>query len=247
MSSKHNEKVAIVTGASRGIGAAIAKHLAAEGASVVVNYASSAVSAAQVVREILSAGGRAIATQADLTIPTDIERLFVETRASFGGLDILVNNAGNYAFAPVGEITPEHFHKQYDLNVLGLLLTTQESLKYFGPQGGSIINISSIASSYAGPGQAVYAGTKAAVDAMTKVMSKELGSRQIRVNSINPGVIESSDPAAITESDRREVLSQTPMGRLGQTLDVAQAVSFLASSESSWITGEIIVIGGGMR
>lgn len=247
MTQKHTGKVALVTGASRGIGAAIAKHLAAEGAAVVVNYAASAERAERVVCEITEAGGRAIAIQADLTSPAQIERLFSETQAALGGLDILVNNAGNYDFAPLGEITPAHFHKQYDLNVLGLLLTTQEALKYFRAEGGSVINISSLASAYTGPEQAVYAGTKAAVDAMTKVMSKELGPRQIRVNSLNPGVIESNDPTVLTEKDRREMLALTPLGRLGSGFDVARAVSFLAGPESVWMTGQVIYLSGGMR
>lgn len=240
-------KVAVVTGASRGIGASIATYLAAKGASVVVNYVRGREAAEDVVAEIVNQGGRAIAIQADLTVQADIVRLFAETKEALQGLDVLVNNAGNYDFAPLGEITAEHCQKQYNLNVFGLLFTTQEAVKYFGDHGGSIVNISSLASSFAGPGAAVYAGTKAAVDAMTKVFSKELGARNIRVNAVNPGVIEVCDPATMAEKDRRELLAQTPLGRTGQPSDVAKAVAFFASEESAWITGEVMIVSGGMR
>jgi 3-oxoacyl-[acyl-carrier protein] reductase len=180
-------KVAVVTGASKGIGASIAKHLAAEGAAVVVNYASSKAGADKVVDEITSSGGKAIAVQADVAKKTDIDRMFAETKAAFGQLDILVNNAGIYDMSPIEQITEEHFHQQFNLNVLGLLLTTQEALKYFGPAGGSVINTSSIVSTWGPPGASVYSATKAAVDAVTRSLGKELGSRNIRVNSINPG------------------------------------------------------------
>jgi 3-oxoacyl-[acyl-carrier protein] reductase len=199
-------KVAVVTGASKGIGASIAKHLAAEGAAVVVNYASSKAGADKVVDEITSSGGKAIAVQADVAAKTDIERLFAETKAAFGQLDILVNNAGIYDMSPLEQITEEHFHKQFNLNVLGLLLTTQEALKHFGPAGGSVINTSSIVSTWGTPGASVYSATKAAVDAVTRSLGKELGSRNIRVNSINPGMVETEGTHS---AGIRERLSQT--------------------------------------
>lgn len=250
-SKKLAGKVAIVTGASKGIGASIAEHLAAEGASVVVNYSSSKSGADKVVAAIEAAGGKAVAIQANVAKQGDIERLLAETKSAFGGVvDVLVNNAGVYEFAPIGTITEEHFHKQYDLNVLGLLLMTQEALKYFGPEGGSVINIGSVVSSYTPPGSAVYSGTKAAVDALTKVLSKELGPRKIRVNSINPGMVETegTQGAGMTEGAFREqVESQTPLGRIGQPPDIAKVAVFLASADSAWITGESLVTSGGIR
>jgi 3-oxoacyl-[acyl-carrier protein] reductase len=243
-------KVAVVTGASKGIGASIAKHLAAEGAAVVVNYASSKAGADKVVDEITSSGGKAIAVQADVAAKTDIERLFAETKAAFGQLDILVNNAGIYDMSPLEQITEEHFHKQFNLNVLGLLLTTQEALKHFGPAGGSVINTSSIVSTWGPPGASVYSATKAAVDAVTRSLGKELGSRNIRVNSINPGMVETegTHSAGITESDfRKQTEATTPLGRIAQPQDIAPAVVFLASSDSSFITGEALYISGGLR
>src|SRR5947209_15639511 len=185
-----NGKVAIVTGASKGIGAAIAEQLAAEGAAVVVNYANSKAGAEAVVKRITQKEGKAVAVQADVSKPADIQRLFAEAKKAFGKLDILVNNAGIYQFLPLETITPEHFHKQYDLNVLGLLLTTQEAVKHFGPSGGSIVNVSSVAATAAPPTASVYSGTKAAVNAITKSLAGELGPRKIRVNAINPGMIE---------------------------------------------------------
>ena len=243
-------KVAIVTGASKGIGASIAKHLAAEGAAVVVNYASSKAGADKVVAEITSSGGKAIAIQADVAKKTDIDRLFAEAQAAFGQLDILVNNAGIYEMSPIEGITEEHFHKQFNLNVLGLLLTTQEALKHFGPAGGSVINTSSIVSTWAPPGGSVYSATKAAVDAVTRSLGKELGSRNIRVNSINPGMVETegTQSAGITEGDfRKQTEATTPLGRIAQPQDIAPAVVFLASSDSSFITGETLYITGGLR
>ena len=245
-------KVAVVTGASKGIGAAIAKHLADEGASVVVNYASSKEGADRVVAEITAKGGKAVAVQANVAKKADIERLFAETKKAFGRLDMLVNNAGIYEFAPLEEVTAEHFHKQFDLNVLGLILTTQEAVKHFGPDGGSIINISSIVSTLAPPNASVYSATKAAVDAVTKSLAKELGPRKIRVNSINPGMVETegTTSAGITgaESDlRKQTVAQTPLGRIGQPQDIAPAAVYLASSDSAWITGETLYITGGMR
>src|SRR6266571_2106636 len=190
MSKKLEGKVAVVTGASKGIGAEIARHLAAEGAAVVVNYASSKQGADRVVADITGKGGRAIAVQADLSKPADIKRLFVEAKKAFGSLDILVNNAGVYEFAPLENVTAEHFHKMFDLNVLGLILASQEAVKHFGPAGGNIVNISSVAATSAPATASVYSATKAAVDAVTKSLAKELGSRNIRVNSINPGMVE---------------------------------------------------------
>jgi 3-oxoacyl-[acyl-carrier protein] reductase len=243
-------KVAVVTGASKGIGAAIAKHLAAEGASVVVNYASSKEGAERVVAEITSEGGKAAAVQANVAKKADIQRLFAQTKAAFGRLDVLVNNAGIYEFAPLEEVTAEHFHKHFDLNVLGLLLTTQEAVKHFGPEGGSIINISSIASTLAPANTSVYSATKAAVDAVTKSLAKELGPRKIRVNSINPGMVETEGvhAAGIADSDfRKQTEAITPLGRIGQPRDIAPAAVYLASSDSAWVTGETLYITGGLR
>jgi 3-oxoacyl-[acyl-carrier protein] reductase len=245
-------KTAIVTGASKGIGASIAKHLAAQGASVVVNYSSSKEGADRVVAEITSGGGHAVAIQANVSKPAEIERLFSGAKDAFGTLDILVNNAGIYDMKPLKEVTPEHFHSQFDLNVLGLLLTTQQALAHFGSEGGSVINISSIVSTYAPPGVSVYSATKAAVDAITRSLSKELGGRNIRVNSINPGMVETegTQSAGITDPSngfRQHIESTTPLGRIGQPQDIATAAVFLASSDSAWITGETFYISGGFR
>ena len=252
MSTNHKlaGKVAVVTGASKGIGAAIAKQLAAEGASVVVNYASSKTGADKVVAEITSAGGKAVAVQGDVARKADIERLFAETKETFGQLDVLVNNAGIYEFAPLEQITEEHFHKQFNLNVLGLLLTTQEALKHFNPAGGSIINLSSVVSTWTPPNGSVYSATKAAVDAVTGSLAKELGARKIRVNAVRPGMVETEGTrtAGITESDmRKQYEAQASLGRICQPQDIATAVTFLASSDSSWITGETLLISGGFR
>lgn len=247
---KLDGKVAIVTGASKGIGAAIALHLAAEGASVVANYASSKSGADRVVAEITGKGGKAVAVQADLSRPEDVKRLFGQAHEAFGRLDVLVNNAGIYDFAPIEAITPEHFHKQFDLNVLGLLLASQEAVKQIGPEGGSIINISSVASTAGLPNAAVYSATKAAVDAVTRTLAKELGPRKIRVNSVNPGMVETEGvhSKGIAESDmRKQIEATTPLGRIGQPDDIAPAVVFLASPGSSWITGETFYISGGLR
>jgi 3-oxoacyl-[acyl-carrier protein] reductase len=243
-------KVAVVTGASKGIGASIAKHLADEGAAVVVNYASSKEGADRVVAEISGKGAKAIAVQANVANKPEIERLFAETKKAFGTLDILVNNAGIYEFAPLENVTAEHFHKMFDLNVLGLILASQEAVKHFGPAGGNIVNISSVAATSAPPTTSVYSATKAAVDAVTRSLAKELAPRNIRVNSINPGMVETEGvhAAGISSSDfRKEVESQTPLGRIGQPQDIAPAAVFLASADSAWMTGETLYISGGLR
>jgi 3-oxoacyl-[acyl-carrier protein] reductase len=243
-------KVAIVTGASKGIGATIATHLADEGAAVVVNYSSSKEGAENVVAKIVANGGKAIAVKANMANKADIERLFSETKNAFDKLDILVNNAGIYEWLPIEAITEEHFHKQFNLNVLGLILASQEAIKHFGAAGGSIINISSVVSTLSPANASVYSATKAAVDAVTRSLAKELGPRRIRVNSINPGMVETEGLHAVglSESDaRKQVESQTPLGRIGQPQDIAPAAVFLASSDSEWITGETFYITGGLR
>jgi 3-oxoacyl-[acyl-carrier protein] reductase len=249
--SKLTGKVAVVTGASKGIGASIAEHLAAEGAAVVVNYASSKSGAAAVVKRITEKGGQAIAVQADVSKPAEITRLFEETKRAYGRLDILVNNAGIYEFAPLETVTPEHFHKHFDLNVLGLLLTTREAVKLFGDNGGgSVINISSVAGPMPVEGGSVYSATKAAVDAVTISLSKELGPKRIRVNSLNPGMVETEGlhTAGISESDfRKTIESQTPLGRIAQPEDIARAAVFFASDDAGWVTGQILLLAGGYR
>jgi 3-oxoacyl-[acyl-carrier protein] reductase len=246
---KLNGKVAVVTGASKGIGASIAKHLAAEGASVVVNYASSKQGADKVVDEISKGNERAIAVQGDVAKKKDIERIFAETKKAFGRLDILVNNAGVYQFTPLEAVTEEEFHREYNINVLGLLLSTQEALKYFGPEGGSVINISSSATAVTPPNSSIYTGTKGAVDAITGVLAKELGPRKIRVNAINPGGVETEGFTSMgfSGSDfEKQMIAQTPLGRLGQPDDIGPVAAFLASSDAKWITGEIIHVAGGL-
>ena len=240
----------MVTGASKGIGARIARDLAAEGASVVVNYASSKRAADQIVDDISKEGGKAIAVQGDVSQKQDIERLFAETKRAFGRLDILVNNAGVYEFRPLENVTEDHFHAIFNLNVLGLILATQEAVKHFGSSGGSVINISSVASTTTPPTSSVYSASKAAVDAVTKVLAKELGPRNIRVNAINAGMVETEGLHAggIVESDfRRQLEAQTPLGRIGQPQDVSPAVVFLASSDAGWITGEALFVSGGVQ
>jgi 3-oxoacyl-[acyl-carrier protein] reductase len=250
MSKKLQGKVALVTGASKGIGAAIAKHLAAEGASVVVNYSSSKEGADRVVAEITKNGGKAVAVQADVSKLPDIERLLTETKKQFGSLDVLINNAGIYEFSPIEGVTDKNFHRQFDLNVLGLILTSNEAAKHFGPAGGSIVNISSVVSTAAPANASVYSATKAAVDAVTKSLAKELGPRNIRVNSINPGMVitEGVETAGFAKSDfRDQFVANSPLGRVGQPDDIAPAAVFLSSSDASWITGETLVISGGFR
>jgi 3-oxoacyl-[acyl-carrier protein] reductase len=250
MSQKLAGKVAVVTGASKGIGAAIAVQLAAEGAAVAVNYSSSKAGADRVVAEIGKKGGKAIAVHANVAEQADIRRLFAETKKAFDKVDILVNNAGIYEFMPLEEVTAEKFHKMFDLNVLGLILASQEAVKQFGPAGGNIINISSIAATVAPPTTSVYSATKAAVNAVTRSLAQELGPRKIRVNSINPGMIETegTHSAELIESDfRKQTEAQTPLGRIGQPEDIAPMAVFLASSDSAWITGESFYITGGLR
>jgi 3-oxoacyl-[acyl-carrier protein] reductase len=217
---------------------------------VVVNYSTSKEGADRVVNEIAKKGGKAIAVHANVAKEKDIEQLFTETKKAFGRLDILVNNAGIYEFSPIDGVTEAHFYKHFDLNVLGLLLTSKEAAKYFGPEGGSIINISSAASTLTPPNTAVYTGTKGAVDAVTKTLAKELGPRKIRVNAINPGMVETEGVRAggFSESDfRKQMEAQTPLGRIGQVEDIAPAAVFFASSDAAWITGETLVIAGGLR
>lgn len=246
---KLTNQVAVVTGASKGIGAGIAKALAAEGASVVVNFSSSKEGAERVVHEIKAVGGKAIAVQADVSKQADITRLFAETKKAYGKLNILVNNAGTYDFVPLDGITEELFHKQFNLNVLGLLLTTKEAVKLIGPEGGSVINIGSGVSTLRPPNSATYTATKASVDAITGVLAKELGPRKIRVNSINPGMIETEGvhAAGFAESDfRKWVEAQSPLGRIGQTDDIAPTAVYLASTDSKYLTGETVRVTGGI-
>jgi 3-oxoacyl-[acyl-carrier protein] reductase len=248
--SKLTGKVAVVTGASKGIGAGIAKGLADAGASVVVNYASSKEGADRVVAEISSKGGKAIAVQGDVSKAKDVGRLFEETQKAFGSLDVLVNNAGVFQFDPLEAVTEDEFHREFNTNVLGLILATQEAAKHFGPEGGSVINISSIASSSTPAMSVVYSATKSAVDAVTRVLAKELGNRKIRVNSINPGGVETEGAhrIGIMGSDfEKQLVAQTPLGRFGQPEDIAPIAVFLASADSGWLTGETLAASGGYR
>ena len=246
MSAQLAGKVAVVTGASKGIGAAIATHLAKAGASVVVNYSTSREGADKVVAAIEQAGGKAIAVGANLAKPEEIAKLFDEAKAKFGRLDILVNNAGIYDFAPLADITEDHFHKQFNLNVLGLILATQQAVAHFGSEGGSIINISSLVSIHPMANGAVYSATKEAVDAVTKSLAKELGPRKIRVNSLNPGIVETEGTAGFLGTDMaNHFIAQTPLGRTGQPDDIAKAAVFLASDDAGWFTGDVFQAAGG--
>jgi 3-oxoacyl-[acyl-carrier protein] reductase len=248
--SKLTGKVAVVTGASKGIGAGIAKALAAEGAAVVVNYASSKEGAEKVVAEIAGKGGKAIAIQGDVAKAADVQRLFAETKNAFGSLDVLVNNAGVFQFGPIESVTEEEFHRQFNTNVLGLLLATRAAVEYFSPEGGSVINIGSVVSRLTPPQSVIYTATKGAVDAITHVLAKELGPRKIRVNSINPGGVETegSRAAGIIGSDfEKQMVAQTPLGRIGQPTDIAPVAVFLASADSGWLTGELLLTSGGMQ
>jgi 3-oxoacyl-[acyl-carrier protein] reductase len=248
--SKLKGKVAVVTGASKGIGASIAEHLAAEGAKVVVNYSSSKEGAERVVANIKAKGGEAVAVQGNVAKEADIHKLFAETKKAYGKLDILVNNAGIYEFTPIEAVTADHFHKQFDLNVLGLLLTTKEAIRLIGPEGGSIINISSIVGQMPLQTASVYSATKAAVDAITVSLSKELGERKIRVNSLNPGMVETEGLHSVgfAEGDfRKHVEATTPLGRIAQPDDIATAAVFFASDDAGWVTGQTLILAGGMR
>ena len=247
--SKLNGKVAVVTGASKGIGAAIAKSLAAEGASVVVNYASSKAGATTVVDSITAAGGKAVAVAGDVSKAAEAQGIIDAAIKNYGRLDILVNNSGVYEFGPIEGITEDQFHRMFNINVLGLLLTTQAALKHIG-EGGSIINIGSVVSSLTPPTSSIYTATKGAVDAVTGVLAKELGAKKIRVNSINPGMVETegTQTAGVLGSDwEKATVAQTPLGRLGQPGDIASIAVFLASDDSKWLTGDLILAGGGLR
>jgi 3-oxoacyl-[acyl-carrier protein] reductase len=248
--SKLSEKVAIVTGASKGIGAGIAKGLAAAGAKVVVNYSSSREGADRVVADITANGGTATAIQGDVSKPADVERLFAQTIRTYGAVDVLVNNAGVYHFQPLEQTTETDYRRQFDTNVLGVILASQEAAKHFGPRGGSIINIGSVATSMNSPTTVVYTATKAAVDAITAVLAKELGPRKIRVNSINPGVTvtEGLHTVGVAGSDfEKQMVANTPLGRVGQPEDIAPVAVFLASDDAAWVTGEHLAASGGMR
>jgi 3-oxoacyl-[acyl-carrier protein] reductase len=248
--SSLNGKVAIVTGASKGIGAGIAKRFAAAGASVVVNYASSREGADRVVAEIQGAGGRAVAVQGDVSKADDVARLFEETQRAFGTPNVLVNNAGVFEFGPIESITEEEYRRQFDTNVLGILLTTREAAKTFGPEGGSIINVSSVVATNPPPNSVIYSATKGAVDTIAIGLAKELGGRKIRVNTLSPGGTETegSHRVGVIGSDfEKQIVGNTPLGRIGQPDDIAQAALFLASDASAWITGERIVAAGGLR
>ena len=242
-------KVAVVTGASKGIGAAIAKSLAAEGASVVVNYASSKAGADTVVAAITKAGGKALAVAGDVSTTAGAAGIVDAAIKHYGRLDVLVNNSGVYEFAPIEAVNEEHFHRQFNTNVLGLLLVTQAAVKHLG-EGGSIINIGSVVSRITPPNSTVYTGTKGAVDAITSVLAKELGPKKIRVNAINPGMVDTEGTVAagfIGSDFEKATIAQAPLGRTGQPDDIARVAVFLASNDSGWMTGEQLIASGGIR
>ncbi len=241
-------KVAVVTGASKGIGAGIAKGLAAAGAAVVVNYASSKAGAERIVADITGEGGKAIAVHGNVAEAKDVQRLFEETKKAFGSLDVLVNNAGVFEFSPLEAVTETEFHREFNINVLGTILATREALKYFGPAGGSVINLSSVAGVKAIPNSVVYSATKGAVNAITRVLANELGGRKIRVNAIAPGPVETEgvNELGILGSDfEKQMVAETPLGRIAQPVDIARIAVFLASDSSGWLTGDIITASGG--
>ena len=243
-------KVAIVTGASKGIGAGIAKSFGEAGASVVVNYASSREGADRVVAQIREAGGKAIAVQGDVSKAADVKKLFAQTKQAFGVIDILVNNAGVFEFGPLESVTEKEFHREFDINVLGTLLATQEALNHFGPNGGSVINISSVTSANPVPNSVVYSATKSAVDSITKSLARELAPRKIRVNAIAPGGVETegTHTVGMIGSDfEKQIVAATPLGRIGQPEDIAKLALHLASDESAWLTGERITASGGLH
>jgi 3-oxoacyl-[acyl-carrier protein] reductase len=248
--SKLQGKVAVITGASKGIGAEIARDLAAAGAKVVVNYASSREGADKVVADIAAKGGKAIAVQGDVAKIADVERLFAETQKAYGHVDILVNNAGVFKFAPIDEFSEDEFHRQFNVNVLGLIQTTKQALKHFNPAGGSVINIGSTIVRSTPPGSVIYTATKGAVDSVTHVLSKELAPRKIRVNGLNPGGVVTEGAisiGAIGGEMEKRIVANTPLGRIGQPNDIAPVAVFLASDDSSWVTGETLLVAGGMR
>jgi len=250
MSNKLTDRVAIVTGASKGIGAGIAKSLAAAGAKVAVNYASGREDAQRVVAEITAHGGKAIAVQGDVAKADDVRRLFAATKEAFGRLDVLVNNAGVFQFDPLEAVTEQEFHREFDINVLGTLLATQEAARHFGPSGGSVINISSIVSTNPVVNSVVYSATKAAVDSITRTLAKELGARNIRVNAIAPGGVETEGVhrvGVIGSEFQKEMIARTPLGRFGQPDDIARVAVFLASDDAAWITGERLAVSGGLN
>jgi 3-oxoacyl-[acyl-carrier protein] reductase len=247
---KLNGKVAVVTGASKGIGAAIAKEYAANGAAVIVNYASSKEDADKVVKEIIAKDGKAIAVQGSVAIASDVERIFAVAKKEFGKVDVLVNNAGVYKFGTLEEVNEDEFHRQFNTNVLGPLLTAREAVKHFSTEGGSIINVSSVVSTSPMPGTAIYAATKGAVDTMTIGLARELAARKIRVNNIAPGGVdtEGSQALGMIGSDmEKQIVAQTPLGRIGQPNDIAKIAVFLASEDAAWLTGERIQASGGLR
>lgn len=248
--SKLNGKVAVVTGASKGIGAGIAKSLGEAGASVVVNYASDREGAERVAAAVVQYGGKAIAVQGDVSKAADVKRLFAETKKAFGAPDVLVNNAGIYQFDPLDDVTEAEFHRQFNTNVLGTILVTQEAARHFGPEGGSVINLGSVASEKRMPNTVVYSATKGAVDVVTRVLAQELGPRKIRVNTLAPGGVETegTHTLGIIGSDfEKQIVADTALGRIGQPDDIARVAVFLASDESGWITGERLTASGGLK